>query len=630
MSAIKITTDTRTPVLRYSDTLEGEARVKSRSPTHHSLARDSKHVDYTLTEIYMPTTTSLSTRTGSLMKFSNIIVTAILLLGAQAWWPSISSATDYYVDTNNGTNINSGLLPDNAFADLVYATEQLQPGDTLYLRAGTYYELPFLRSEFHHSGTSSSPITIKSYANETATISSDIITGIKDLSWWTFEGLVFEHSEKFQLGTSDNSLPESNQCTGFTENIKFKNMRFQNSSSRSAIAVRCIRHLNIENSVFDNIRTRTAGVDSMGIVFEYQADAVVISGNHFIDIGADGIHMLDVPGGQLTNFYITDNEFEIQRPHRYRDENGDFVPVDQQPFSNVGENGIDIKQGPGPIVITNNRFHGFSPAIPGQDASGGGGSPIAISQVARGITISNNYFYDNVKHLTAGRGTNPDEYIDRDLLITNNIFEEKTIQDDFDTWTQQGLHIEDASNVHIYNNTFKNLLPDKNRLLLILNKLSNVELYNNIFQNGRIMIKFDGYMGLNADYNAWSGIYNDAVTDRDSIAMIQGIHDVWAVDLKIDWETKMPQADSPLIDAGFPVGITNDFNGSPVTGLAPDIGSIEFQPGDIGGNDGSLTGLAPDIGTSEFQLVDSSGSINIYYIMVIISLIKLTRRIVLI
>jgi len=501
----------------------------------------------------------------------NIVI--VLLFGVRLLWSTPVLATDYYVHADIGSNTNSGLHPDDAFADMDYATIKLQAGDTLHLRSGIYTNVPILSTRLHRSGTSALPIVVRNYMNDIATIRSEGKFVIKDLSWWSFEDFIFS-SAPFKLGMDDTSLPESSQCTSFAENITFKNIRFQHSSKR-AITLRCANHIRIEDNIFNNLRSRTEGDDVQAIALQYVANDVVISGNIFRDIGADGIHMLNRPGGQYTNIHITNNEFEIVRPYRYRDEDGNVVPVEQQPFDNVGENGIDIKQGPGPIVVSNNRFHGFIPALPGQDASGGG-SGVAIHEYARGITIRRNHFYNNVHHLTVGRGHNIEEYPDRDLVISNNIFEEKTFQSNFEGWKVLGIHISNARNISIINNTFQTQPHDK-MTLIRFNKLSEVALFNNIFQDGIVEILYDGSMELIADHNAWSGILDREGRKTEVDLAISGIHDVLADDLKIDWETKMPLAGSPLIDAALPVGITYDFNGTTVSGQGPDIGAVERQ-----------------------------------------------------
>ena len=136
--------------------------------------------------------------------------------------------------------------------------------------------------------------------------------------------------------------------------------------------------MTIQNNLFDNLRSRTVGTDTHAIVLFYQASDIAILGNHFIDIGADGIHLLDREGAQFTNIVIMGNEFEIKRPYRYRDENGNVVPANQQPFDNVGENAIDVKKGPGPILISKNIIHGFRYTTTNQDATGAAGEGIVI------------------------------------------------------------------------------------------------------------------------------------------------------------------------------------------------------------------------------------------------------------
>ena len=80
-------------------------------------------------------------------------------------------------------------------ADINYAVKQLHPGDTLYVRTGTYSQGIFfnLASGNYNSGTSTNPITVKAYQNEIPVISAGAGYTIVDLSWWVFEDLVFEH-----------------------------------------------------------------------------------------------------------------------------------------------------------------------------------------------------------------------------------------------------------------------------------------------------------------------------------------------------------------------------------------------------------------------------------------------------
>ena len=253
---------------------------------------------------------------------------------------------------------------------------QLQPGDTLYVRSGIYSTVPKLVSAYYNSGTPTNPITVKPYLNEIPIISTTTEFHIWDVNWWVFEGLTFETSKRIMLGAANqNTTP---QCqNSIASNIVFRDLVFRNGSDHGIYLI-CARDIIIENSFFDNLRSRISGVDTYAISFRNYADNVRISGNHFRDIGADAIQFGNTPGGQYTNIEITNNEIEIAHPYRYRDENGNMIATDEQPFDSVGETAITVKMGPGPINISGNVIHGYRPASPGQDASGAISAGIAF------------------------------------------------------------------------------------------------------------------------------------------------------------------------------------------------------------------------------------------------------------
>jgi len=74
-----------------------------------------------------------------------------------------------YVDPLNGIDADSGGGIDTPWRTLRYAFSRLQPGDTLYLRGGTYFESSLVVS---NPGTESQPIVIRGYPGETAVIDS--------------------------------------------------------------------------------------------------------------------------------------------------------------------------------------------------------------------------------------------------------------------------------------------------------------------------------------------------------------------------------------------------------------------------------------------------------------------------
>lgn len=88
---------------------------------------------------------------------------AALLLMALVLAGRVSGAS-YYVATN-GSDANQGTI-DQPFATLNKGAAVLNPGDTLYVRGGTYYQTVYAPA----SGTPAAPVTISGYQAETAVI----------------------------------------------------------------------------------------------------------------------------------------------------------------------------------------------------------------------------------------------------------------------------------------------------------------------------------------------------------------------------------------------------------------------------------------------------------------------------
>ncbi|MGO7205078.1 right-handed parallel beta-helix repeat-containing protein, partial [Rhizobium ruizarguesonis] len=69
--------------------------------------------------------------------------------------------TVYYVNSATGSNQNSGMSEQSAFATLsAVESLRLKPGDSVLLAAGSVFNEQF---DLKYSGTVSSPITIGSY-----------------------------------------------------------------------------------------------------------------------------------------------------------------------------------------------------------------------------------------------------------------------------------------------------------------------------------------------------------------------------------------------------------------------------------------------------------------------------------
>lgn len=97
----------------------------------------------------------------------------------------LSDGPARFVDSERGDDAQTGSEA-QPWKTLRYALRQLEPGDTLYLRAGTFYERPVLS----RSGTSDAPITIRSYPGESVIIDGGLSEFFDDpaSSWKPFAG----------------------------------------------------------------------------------------------------------------------------------------------------------------------------------------------------------------------------------------------------------------------------------------------------------------------------------------------------------------------------------------------------------------------------------------------------------
>ena len=102
----------------------------------------------------------------------------------------------YYVATN-GSDSYAGSLS-KPFKTIQKAANIAQPGDTVFVRGGTYRET--VRPS--RSGTGSSPIAFKAYGSEKVTISgADVVSG-----WSKHSGSVYKAKQGWDLGTGQNQV----------------------------------------------------------------------------------------------------------------------------------------------------------------------------------------------------------------------------------------------------------------------------------------------------------------------------------------------------------------------------------------------------------------------------------------
>jgi hypothetical protein len=100
--------------------------------------------------------------------FCRFLMIAAVLQAAPALGPSHAYAIGRYVATN-GNDSNPGTVS-QPWRTIARSTSGLNPGDTLYVRGGTYFEEATVSTR----GSTASPIVIRSYPGETATLDSGV------------------------------------------------------------------------------------------------------------------------------------------------------------------------------------------------------------------------------------------------------------------------------------------------------------------------------------------------------------------------------------------------------------------------------------------------------------------------
>ena len=179
---------------------------------------------------------------------------------------------------------------------------------------------------------------------------------------------------------------------------------FRNSTLPAIVLADTVNVL-IEDNLFEDIRTNIPGDGVHGIYVrgDRRIDRVIIRGNTFRRIGADGMQLGDT-GRHVTNIVIEQNTFSGS--------------------AEVGENGIDVKGVDGPIVIRGNTWSGFrpceSPKKGGtQDCSGSDGAGIVVHEGEgggrpHGVTVIDNVALDNTRGMDVSHAD--------DVTIVGNTF----------------------------------------------------------------------------------------------------------------------------------------------------------------------------------------------------------------
>lgn len=119
-----------------------------------------------------------------------------VVLAAKLVGISISFASEYYISPS-GSNLNSGTIG-SPWGTFDHAISQINAGDTLFVRGGTYTLNSRIRIQ--KGGSESNPINLWAYPGETPILDfnsnpSSTDRGIQlERDWWHFKGLVIQNA----------------------------------------------------------------------------------------------------------------------------------------------------------------------------------------------------------------------------------------------------------------------------------------------------------------------------------------------------------------------------------------------------------------------------------------------------
>ena len=142
-------------------------------------------------------------------------------------------AATYYVATS-GYDSNAGTLS-SPFKTIQKGIDVLQPGDTCYVRGGTYNEGLVLKQ----SGTSSARLTVKNYNGETVTVNSGNVQAVRTggrRHYYTIDGfrfisnyVTYSNGKKFSLDFEDGIWDGFTDSNGGNNGFILKNCYIEGS-----------------------------------------------------------------------------------------------------------------------------------------------------------------------------------------------------------------------------------------------------------------------------------------------------------------------------------------------------------------------------------------------------------------
>jgi hypothetical protein len=250
----------------------------------------------------------------------NTPVKPLLIVFGILFWVSAAQAQGTYFVSPTGNNANPGTIS-QPFATLQKAHDIANPGDTIYMRGGTY---PFpVQTVITRNGSSGNPIKVFNYPGEVPILdgSSNPNTGGHSIirvnnavSWWHFKGLEIKSSPGYGfylVGTASNIIIEF--C-----NIHH-NLRLDNSGGGIQIEFGS-NNLVLNNDLHHNGHAGSEG--GSGSDIGSQGTGNVLRGNRVWRNNDNGMAFWNAANVLIENNWVWENGYDDSLIHQ---EPGDGV-----------------------------------------------------------------------------------------------------------------------------------------------------------------------------------------------------------------------------------------------------------------------------------------------------------------
>lgn len=223
--------------------------------------------------------------------------------------PVIAQSATYYVSLS-GKDTNSGTSPSAPFRTLLKAVKPLHPGDTLYIRGGTWTEQLNLM-QYNTSGTSGGYIKIAGYPGETVTIryAEPLVGGYGPIKARGSRGyLIFENLvlDGINMPTATGWQIDHQNHHFILRNLDIKNFRYNGlyTAGNNIQVINCKIH--------DNKPPSTTGY-YYGI-YAYRGSNLLLQGNHVYNNSGGGLHLYPGPHSSPTirNNSIHHNNYQAK------------------------------------------------------------------------------------------------------------------------------------------------------------------------------------------------------------------------------------------------------------------------------------------------------------------------------